>query len=58
MKCEIFDIDITKLTAKQLEDRCKSCLENTGGEYCKHIINDRERNTEPSSEEVSKQGND
>jgi hypothetical protein len=36
MHCSVFDIDLSKLSSKQIEDRCKHCLERDG-ETCKHI---------------------
>lgn len=39
MKCRIFDIDVSQLTAEQLRDRCSGCLEHTGGEQCNHLEN-------------------
>lgn len=47
MKCAIFDIDVSLLTAQQLKDRCSGCLEHTGGERCGHM----EESYEPDQKE-------
>jgi hypothetical protein len=35
--CQIFEVDVSQLTADQLKERCSGCLEHTGGVYCSHL---------------------
>lgn len=32
--CEVFNENVTKLTEKELKERCSHCLEKTPGEKC------------------------
>lgn len=42
LKCSVFDTDVSDLTDEQLKDRCKGCLEHSGGNFCSHLQNNND----------------